>query len=81
MLSLPETQVDLRRTLGRVNLRSWLPEILCGDNESSQSVNSSAAHDLDLEDQCRDFVDGVLLASPAEVSASAIGVDAEVLIR
>lgn len=39
-ITMPRTHEDLRTTLARVNLREWLPELLCGDGGGDSGEGS-----------------------------------------
>lgn len=71
MDNLPETPADLRRILGRVDLRVWMHNTLCERIETLRSEEGS----------CHNLVDKALSASPSGVSASVASIDDEVLIR
>lgn len=68
---VPETPEGLRRILGRVNLRKWFQEVMCGPEEAS--VEDSG--------RCREMVKGALAASMPEVAATMTGVDIIIPVR
>lgn len=64
--TVPETAAELRRILQRVNLRSWLPDVLC----PQPPPETSDDHDASYHFFCHEVVDEALMASPPYVHAT-----------
>lgn len=66
---LPESGQELRLTLAKVNLRAWLPGVLCPPplpvkEESAATTASSERKYTVSHKRCRDVVETALVAQP-----------------
>lgn len=79
----PDTPAGLRRILGRVNLRKWLPDVLCRGEGGTRPSNKDVVSEIKDDGEtiiCREIVDASLMDTPP-ATAWASGTDVDMSVR